>query len=127
MKFIKELDIKIKILAALVGVFATLFGGLFFAEDRWNQTMDVALAKEETCTSINTVKQQTIQTFEKINKKIDVGNLAFQHRMVKLLQAQNETDLKEKPNDPQLLKIKKDLIEQENEIIEIWKKAAEIE
>ena len=41
------MDIKLKIAAVLVTIIVAIFGGAFFAEDRWNQTTAVALAKDE--------------------------------------------------------------------------------
>jgi hypothetical protein len=113
MGFLKNIDMKMKITISTLSIIGIMFGSLFFMEDRWNQTMSVAMAREE----VKEVEKDVIDSLKALNKKIDATNLSSQYSTIKLLQLQNKTNLKQNPGDKDFLKIEEQLIEEEKRVV----------
>lgn len=81
MEFWKNLDSRIKVAAFCLTFISFMLGGAFWAEDRWNQSTGIVLAKEE----VKKVEEQTVKTLEQLQKQQEIKDLIQQQQMLEIL------------------------------------------
>ena len=85
---------KLGILTAL----ATILGGAYFAEDRWNQRACVKAAEVQ----IKQVEQQTVKTLKQFEKQQSIRNEINRLQWIDDLIIKNKMDQRKFPNDGEL-------------------------